>query len=299
MSDFESRKGTHGPVVSIMPPSIASRQTGAWHGVEAHNVQVLRHEPFDYEFKGSRHLVTATERAARYDGETQVDGLPKSHLRDFSLKMTFVPAGYRFYGWQKPRALTRTTFVYIDPHSPLLDSETRFAGTEFKPRLFFFDRDIWETIRKLKALVENPQLAHRGHAEALGVVLAHELVRLNGGAHPTEEVSRGGLAGWRQKTVAQYIEEHLAEDMSLLALARLVGLSPFHFARAFKQTFGMPPHRYLTGRRMERAKTLLAQPKLSVTEIGLGLGFSDTSAFTAAFRKFTNQTPSGFRRTLE
>jgi AraC family transcriptional regulator len=300
MSDFESEiADAQGPEVSVTPPSIVSRQAGAWHGIEAQNVQVLRHEPFDYEFKASRHLLTATERATRYDGETLVDGLPTSNLRDFSLKMTFVPAGYRFYGWQKPRALTRTTFVYIDPHSALLDSVSGFAETEFKPRLFFFDREIWETIRKLKGQVENPHLARRAYAEALGVVLAHELMRLNNGMRPTEDVNRGGLAGWRQKTVTQYIEEHLAEDVSLVGLARLVGLSPFHFARAFKQTFGMPPHRYLTSRRMERAKALLAQPNLSVTEIGLGLGFSETSAFTSAFRRFTSLTPTSFRRTLE
>jgi AraC family transcriptional regulator len=300
MSDFESATTpAQGPIVNLTPPSIISSQAGVWHGIEAHNVQVLRHEPFDYEFKASRHLLTATERAARYDGETLVDGLPVSQLRDFSLKMTFVPAGYRFYGWQRPRALTRTTFVYIDPQGPLLDAETGSAAPQFTPRLFFFDREIWETVRKLKVLVENPHLARRAHAEALGVVLAHELMRLNSGMRPTEELIRGGLAGWRQKTVAQYIDEHLADDLSLLELAKLVGLSPFHFSRAFKQTFGTPPHRYLATRRVERAKALLAQPQLSVTEIALGLGFAESSSFTAAFRRVTGQTPSSFRRGLD
>jgi AraC family transcriptional regulator len=54
--------------------------------------------------------------------------------------MSFIPAGHRFYGWQKPRALTRSTFLYIDPLSPLLGSELRFGEVKFKPRLFF---SIW------------------------------------------------------------------------------------------------------------------------------------------------------------
>jgi len=98
--------------------------------------------------------------------------------------------------------------------------------------------------------------------------------------------------------LTQYIEEHLADEISLSSLARLVQLSPFHFSRAFKDSFGMPPHRYLTSRRIERAKALLAERKLSVTEIGLGVGFSETSSFTSAFRKLTGETPTEYRRSL-
>jgi AraC family transcriptional regulator len=55
-------------------------------------------------------------------------------------------------------------------------------------------------------------------------------------------------------------------------------------------------HRYLTSRRIERAKSLLAESKLSVTEIGLDVGFSETSSFTSAYRKVTGETPSDYRR---
>lgn len=68
-------------------------------------------------------------------------------------------------------------------------------------------------------------------------------------------------------------------------LAAVAQLSPFHFARALKQSFGEPPHRYLVVRRMERAKELLKAPALTVTEIGLMLGFTETSSFTAPFRR--------------
>jgi AraC family transcriptional regulator len=111
-------------------------------------------------------------------------------------------------------------------------------------------------------------------------------------------VVRGGLAAWQQRTVVAYIEEHLAEPVSLAKLAQLVRLSPFYFCRAFKQSFGMPPHRYHTSRRIEHAKALLAKPTPSVTDIGFAVGFSQTSSFTAAFRKATGLTPSAYHRSL-
>jgi AraC family transcriptional regulator len=107
---------------------------------------------------------------------------------------------------------------------------------------------------------------------------------------------RGGLQVWQQKRVVEFIEQHVAEDVSLAALAELADLSRYHFARAFKQSFGAPPHRYHMIRRMERARCLLHRPELSVTEIGIQIGFRETSSFTRAFRKFTGLTPTGYRR---
>jgi AraC family transcriptional regulator len=296
MGDLDGAAGAT-RVVTVAPPSSIRQQTAAWAGIHVDSVELVRHEPFDYQVRAPGHLLIASERAERYDGETLVDGLPKSHLRAWSGKMTFVPAGCRFYGWQKPRALTRSTFLLIEPQGSL-DPELRFDEVEFRPRLFFFDRDLWETALKLKAQAEHPFRAQRAYVEALSIALAHELVRMTEGVAPPSSGLRGGLPDWQQKKLAQYMEDHLAEDISLLSLARLVQLSPYHFSRAFKQSFGLPPHRYLTSRRIERAKSLLMQRKLSVTEIGFEVGFSESGAFSSTFRKLTGETPTGYRRSL-
>jgi AraC family transcriptional regulator len=133
----------------------------------------------------------------------------------------------------------------------------------------------------------------------LSLVLVHELIRLERTASAVARPVRGGLLAWQQKRVVEFIEEHLAEQISLAALAELVDLSLYHFARAFTQSLGVPPHRYHMARRMDRARSLLQMPELSVTQIGIQIGFCETSSFTKAFRRFTGLTPSEYRRHRE
>jgi len=282
-------------IVEISPPDIARRQSANWGAIQADTVRVTRRETFEYSFQARRHLLIAYERAERDDGETLIEGLPKSTLREFNCKLSFVPAGHRFYGWQTPRVLTRVTYFYIDSQDPLFDPESGITPT-ISPRLFFFDQAVWDTALKLKAEVGNSDPWSRQYAEALSLVLMHELIRLERTTSTAAGSLRGGLPMWQQKRVVEFIEEHLAEDVSLAALAELADLSLYHFARAFKQSFGAPPHRYHMARRMDHAKALLQKPTLSVTEIGILTGFRETSSFTRAFRKFTGLTPTDYRR---
>ena len=148
-------------------------------------------------------------------------------------------------------------YFYLQPEMIPTSVERIHADAALAPRLFFEDTTLWDTAFKLKRLLGTE---NRAYLDALGVVLAHELVRLNVGCERIETPERGGLAPWQQRIVTPYIEEHLAEHISLSTLAQLVRLSPYYFCRAFKQSVGQPPHRYHNNRRIEHAKTLLANP---------------------------------------
>jgi AraC family transcriptional regulator len=280
--------------VEIFPASVMRRRIATWKGIRVESLELTRLERFECRVKSSSHILIAAEKSERDDGESVVEGFQRSTQREFSHKLHFIPAGHCFHGWQDPRVLMRCTFVYIDPAGFLLDPELHFSEIEFKPRLFFFDRDIWETVLKLKTLVEHP--ASSGYAEALGLVLAHELIRSNRG--DSAAILRGGLASWQKKKVTDYIEEHLSETISLRQLAAVAQLSHYHFARAFKQSFGTPPHHYHMSRRIERAKAILEGPARTVTEVGVMLGFSETSSFTASFRRSVGVTPTNYRRSV-
>jgi AraC-like DNA-binding protein len=95
--------------------------------------------------------------------------------------------------------------------------------------------------------------------------------------------------------VREYIDRHYARPLTIGRLARLAGLSPYHFIRAFRAHAGQTPHQYLRARRIERAKELLITTPMPVTEICDAVGFQSLGSFSSLFRKLTGETPAAFR----
>lgn len=107
---------------------------------------------------------------------------------------------------------------------------------------------------------------------------------------------RGRLAGWQERKVTEYLRGHMAEDVTLAALAEVAGLSTFHFARAFKQSTGLPPHGYLRRLRLERARELLVGTNLSVGDIAEQVGYETPQALARMFRAEAGESPLEYRR---
>jgi transcriptional regulator GlxA family with amidase domain len=106
---------------------------------------------------------------------------------------------------------------------------------------------------------------------------------------------RGGLPPKMLRRVREYIEAHLDEKISIESLADAIGLSMFHFARAFKQSEGVTPHDYLIRRRVKRAMELLAGTNLPLSEIAVTVGFSDQSHCARRFREIVGVCPRDYR----
>jgi AraC family transcriptional regulator len=108
--------------------------------------------------------------------------------------------------------------------------------------------------------------------------------------------SRRRLDDRRLRRVLEYVEEHLTEDISVADLADSACLSIFHFTRAFAATMGLPPHRYVSQRRLESAKAMIASGHASLAEIAFDCRFTSQSSFGRAFRRATGVTPAEYRR---
>jgi AraC family transcriptional regulator len=146
-------------------------------------------------------------------------------------------------------------------------------------------------------LVEERALGNL-YGEALANALAAQLLRRNYSPRANDLASKGGLGGRRLKLTLDYLEANLHSNLRIHELARRVGLSPNYFCSAFERSIGMPPHRWVLQRRIERAKNMLAERKTRLVEIADVLGFADQSHFSRLFRRFTGITPGRFRASL-
>ena len=109
-------------------------------------------------------------------------------------------------------------------------------------------------------------------------------------------VEKGGSEQFTAETVTAYISEHFSEDLPVSKLAKLAGLSQYHFIRMFRKETGFTPHEYLTHTRLNTARYLLKTTRLSVKDICFQSGFSSENVFCSAFRRHTGMTPTEYRQ---
>jgi AraC family transcriptional regulator len=134
--------------------------------------------------------------------------------------------------------------------------------------------------------------------DALNTALAVQIIRLCSNPTATMPALPNGLSCERLKRVYDFVEGHLDQRLSLTDLASISCLSPYHFSRSFKQTVGVGPQRYVTRRRLERAKTLMRRTNLPLALIAQEAGFADQSHLTSVFRREIGVTPGHYRAQL-
>lgn len=110
------------------------------------------------------------------------------------------------------------------------------------------------------------------------------------------ELSRAGMVDRRLRLAIEFMHDNCARELSLSEIAGAAFLSEFHFSRLFKRITGSSPSTYLSAVRIERARRLLAETDLPITEVGARVGYSSQSHFTKVFRQATGFTPLAWRR---
>lgn len=219
------------------------------------------------------------------DGKTQTTGLPAGSVFVY---------GDREFVWHRRKKPSEYVNLTLDRTLLQQIAKDYDLSSELAHKVIFQDPTILHVAQLLKAEVLNGGIAGNLYVESLRNLLAVHLLRNHtGGFIKSIEVTV--LDRLKLKQLKDYIEEHLADELSIATLAALIPMSQFHFARAFKAAIGEPPHRYITQRRIDRAKVLLSVTRLAVAEIAYQVGFSNQSHFTAQFRKTVGMTPKQFR----
>lgn len=201
----------------------------------------------------------------------------------------------------------RAEFVVINL-SPVfvLDSAARARLTRSESVVTFRARSIGndERLARLARDLADELLEEAAGQELIvGAIVEHALVhtlRRYANVRRSEqmELSRAGLVDRRIRLAVELMHAHMHRELSLEEIASAAHLSPFHFSRLFKKLTGATPHAYLASLRAARARDLLAETDLSVTEVGARVGYMSSSHFSKAFRQSTGISPSAYRKAL-
>ena len=233
---------------------------------------------------------SGVQRLERRDGKSVAIGTARSGV------VTIIPAGSSAR-WDIP-GLVNVVQLYL-PHTTLerVAGEADQAGPgnllertghpdTITSRLLMSAADALEGNETLDALFRHQ----------LTDLLATRLLAAHAGAPTTFQPAMGGLSPMTLRRAIERLRSDSDADVSLATLASDAGLSRFHFCRAFKESMGLSPHAWLRQHRLEQAMNMLRDTDDSVVSVAAALGYASQTAFAAAFRKLTGETPSDWRR---
>jgi AraC family transcriptional regulator len=233
---------------------------------------------------------SGAQRLERRNGKSVAIGTARSGV------VTIIPAGSSAR-WDIP-GLVNVVQLYL-PHTTL----ERVAGEADQPGPGILSERTGHPDTITSRLLMSAADALEGN-ETLDALFRHQLTDLlatrllaaHAGAPTTFQPITGGLSPMTLRSAIERLRSGVDTDVSLAALASDAGLSRFHFCRAFKESTGLSPHAWLRQHRLEQAMNMLRDTDASVVSVAAALGYASQTAFAAAFRKLTGETPSDWRR---
>jgi AraC family transcriptional regulator len=282
-------------------PLLSSQQLG-WEGVivRSYNEQKKEHEQVIFPAVPDLSLILITQGTVTFDYKEGRGSWETVQLR--AGDWTLAPGGgepyqLRCHGLSAEPLESLLVHVNADflvrMAEPLISDD--LTHVEMSKRPAFQDPLLTQIGLALQQELRVPGASGKLYAETAAQMLAVHLLRHYAQINRTLKENTSGLTQRQVKRVLEYIEHHLDHHLSLAEIAQQSGLSPFHFARRFRQTTGESPHQYVVNRRLETAQRLLEETDLPVNQIALMTGFSSQGHFTQTFARRLGQPPRQYR----
>jgi AraC family transcriptional regulator len=273
-------------------PYLVKRMAWSWLSAELVRIQPSE---LDYRVKGEAAYL-ALHDFVRSDGETTINGGGRSTLTDIRDKLTFVPIGSSVEGWNRFRG--RVSSVFAVHLAPPASDHSASDISKVPPSLYFEDSNLKATLQKLQTVLDGSGIDDHAYAETLGLLLLWELRLAADPKYSQSNPVRGGLTAPQLRRIKEFVDAHISKGIGISELAGLVGLSQFHFIRAFKHSVGLSPYQYVLSARISVAKEMLSKSDLSIADVARAVGFSDASQLNRVFQKLIGVTPTAFRREI-
>jgi AraC family transcriptional regulator len=269
------------------------RRLRRWDGISVELTNISGASQLGYRVE-TRAAYLALHDIVRSDGETIIEGVARSTRKDTRNALTFSPNRCRIEGWSDLKQRRNSVFaIYLHPNpEDLKDSQL----SELPPSLYFESDFLKETMLKIRAALLGTFIDEPSYLESLGCAILYELKHaLQYGGQERGDF-RGGLTPRQLSHVEDYVRANISKEVSLAGLANLVGLSRYHFSRAFKKSTGLAPYQFVIAKRVECAKELLSKRQLSILEVATAVGFNNPLQLNRAFRRLVGSAPSAFRQ---
>lgn len=274
------------------PVSFLMQKTAVWPGVKVGHYRLLPGATGDHAHRTHQVFVPLAGAVTILDRGAK--GQPIKRRRTVG-EISVTPAGSCFSAQWK-RELEYVSVFFTED---FLNRATIDFTANLKAQLVLScgpqDELVRSIAQALAAEIDAELPAGKLYAESLVNALAVHLLRHYSTDSLIPDLQFGGLPAHKLRRAVEFMETHLADDLSLTEIAETVELSQYHFARAFKQSTGQTPIQFLMQRRVEAAKQLLSQSALPIVEVSLRTGFKNQSHFTTLFRRLTKQTPRAYR----
>jgi AraC-like DNA-binding protein len=272
-----------------------SHRTRSWRSAQADIVERTGLEKEETAVVSNRHLVLLNLKGASERGQYLIDGKHAEFIRRKPGAVLFVPAGCHWRGWEVGASTAAYLLISIEPTlvSRLCTEMSSHPMPPLSPDLGFQDPIIMNAARGIGAEIDDGNPISTMLTESYIATIFAQLLRKQRYVAPSR---KGGLTTTHLNRIVELIDEDLTAELSLSHLAERIGLSVPHFCRAFRQTVGCPPHTFIVRRRIERAQDQLRGTALPITEISIACGFSSSSHFSNAFKRFIGTTPLDYRQ---
>jgi len=281
---------------------IVGRRFAEWGRVRMELLTIAKGASSEIEFAAPHHILM-THLQGQAGGCEWTDGAEWRRMATPGPgSVLFNPANRYFRMRRRSHRPSDVLLITIDPSAidSLMDGDFDARQVNFQQQVNLKDEGLCRFLTAIQEEVERPGPGAKRCRESLLVLLLAQLVRRasNFAALRPLTYTKGGLPSWKLKRALETIETELTKGPSLADLASRVDSHPASFCRAFKQSTGVSPHRYLLERRVARAKEMMTKEGLTLTQIALNCGFSTPSRLSVVFKRVTGSSPSTYRRSL-
>jgi len=227
-------------------------------------------------------------------------GEPREHrFERFSGMMDLLPRGTKLLSvsWHGKPSVCTSVNLPASCLSALCSTEMTGLVPERGPQFGLVDAHVVDLVHRLQAQAMGQECFGAVYVQSLSLALASYLSARYGAGAKHEPASKPAcLSSVQQSQIERFVERELATNFGLVDLAGLVGYSPDHFSRLFKQAFHQSPYQYVLSRRIEKAMSMLRDETLSIAEIASACGFSNQGHLTTVFKRRTGTTPGAYRK---